>query len=323
MFGRKKQEEPVITPTAAAPKPLNPEIGASVASSLSKVKECTVSQKDLSSKLHSAETTASQASDHISTLSRQFNEVQKIIKSSSYDITDFKELLVASKEKADTSDIEVRSLTEKIANSTSKLDSITSTFQVLDDDFNTIQNMSDSIRGIADSTNLLALNASIEAARAGEAGKGFAVVADEIRNLSTNTKELVQNIDDAIRTLHDSLNKLHNEIQLSGEEIKNCSEYGQEVERHFKDVMTNGQNIGSTGFSLLNTMEKIADNIRAMESSKDNVLSSVTDSHDKKSAGSYFLFIKPSAENRRAPIHRRQLTGSLLLKITAASPSFP
>lgn len=283
MFGRKKKEEDIITTTettAVKTKPLNPEIDKSISDSLSQLKTYTSSQKSLVSQLHSAETNANHTATTISAISEQINELESVIKNSDHDILEFKELLAASKESADTCDAEIENLVEKMNTSTSKLDSITSTFQILDDDFNTIQNMSDSIRGIADSTNLLALNASIEAARAGEAGKGFAVVADEIRNLSTNTKQLVQNIDDAICTLHDSLNKLHNEIQISGEEIKQNSKLGLDVKKHSKDIINNGQNIGIISSNLLNIFDKLSDNILSLEQNKDTILSAVTESQD-------------------------------------------
>lgn len=277
MFGRKKQEDQLTQAAIQTPKPLNPEIAESISASLSKVTKAAAAQKNFASQLHSAESTAIHATDNANALSEQMEELHSVLKGSDQDIASFKKLLAASKENAETSEAEVQTLINKISDSTSKLDSITATFQVLDTDFNTIQSMSDSIRGIADSTNLLALNASIEAARAGEAGKGFAVVADEIRNLSTNTKELVQNIDDAIQTLHDSLNKLHKEIQISGEEIKQNSEYGIEVQHHFKDIMDNGQNIGMTGFGLVSTLEKVSDSIRAFENSKERILSAAAD----------------------------------------------
>lgn len=277
MFGRKKQEVQLTEAAIQTPKPLNPEIAESISASLSKVKEAGAAQKEFISQLHSVESTAVHAADNATALSGQIEELQSSLKDSDEDIANFKDLLNVSKERAENSEAEVQNLIHKIADSTSKLDSITATFQVLDEDFNTIQNMSDSIRGIADSTNLLALNASIEAARAGEAGKGFAVVADEIRNLSTNTKELVQNIDDAIQTLHESLNKLHNEIQISGKEIKQSSEYGVEVQNHFKDVMETGQNLGMSGFHIVSTLEKISDSIRAFANSKDRILSAATD----------------------------------------------
>lgn len=283
MFGRKKQEEYTVTTMETAvpkAKPLNPEIGESISDSLSQIKACTSSQKAFISKLQSLKTNSNHATSDVAAISDQINELQSIIRASDHDISEFKELLVVSKDSADASDAEIENLTEKINQSTSKLDSITSTFQILDDDFNTIQNMSDSIRGIADSTNLLALNASIEAARAGEAGKGFAVVADEIRNLSTNTKQLVQNIDDAIRTLHDSLNKLHNEIQISGDEIKQSSEFCLEVKNHSKDIINNGVKIGSISSNLLNIFDKLSDNIISLEQNKDGILSAVTNNRN-------------------------------------------
>ncbi len=126
----------------------------------------------------------------------------------------------------------------------------------------------ETITSIADQTNLLALNAAIEAARAGEAGRGFAVVADEIRKLAEETSfatkdiggivsEITAVIEQAQMSMANA-EKLVNKFTLS---IDKTSELFKEIQR--------------AGDESTQQMEVLARNIKAIDESKESVLSAI------------------------------------------------
>mgnify|MGYP001627190567 FL=1 len=111
------------------------------------------------------------------------------------------------------------------------------TVEKLSDSAKNIGEIVDTINSIAEQTNLLALNAAIEAARAGEAGRGFAVVADEIRKLAEESKQATQNIANILKGILDESVKASEATKETVEIVNQAAGQSNLVKGQFDQIL--------------------------------------------------------------------------------------
>lgn len=193
------------------------------------------------------------------------NEVLEIIRQNYEDFNEFarqiNEVMNASDERIEESDISMQMLTRQIEDSKEQLLSMTNTFGQLENDFTNITNSTAGITGISSRTNLLALNASIEAARAGEAGKGFAVVADQIRELSASTASLVNGIEQSIMQLKSSLQNLQNEIVKTSDMMQSNIESASGLKEAMGEVRSCTGQVHMVGDNIVSAIARTSEQI--------------------------------------------------------------
>lgn len=92
------------------------------------------------------------------------------------------------------------------------------------------------INGIANQTKLLSLNASIEASRAGEHGRGFAVVAREVSNLAEASDTTATTIQQQIEQIVGDANKMLEEMKDVLTELQQSNAYMTDSEETFASI---------------------------------------------------------------------------------------
>lgn len=160
-------------------------------------------------------------------------------------------------------------LNQSAASTTEITEQVIAAIEELEEKSKSIGQIIKTINDIAEETNLLSLNASIEAARAGEAGRGFAVVAEEIKKLADESMESSAKIGQIVEEI----------VQGTGQ-VVTVATRAEDIVKEQESVVgyTTGafQEISQKVASLMDSLTQIQQNVKNMESAKDNTLSAIT-----------------------------------------------
>lgn len=163
-----------------------------------------------------AETLSADASTHLESmqlLSAGIGDIDVQSKSNFTNARKAAEIVQASKERAEYSNVVMQNLLgsiEEIDGSSKKISEITKV-----------------IENIAFQISLLSLNASIEASRAGVHGRGFSVVAEEVRSLAAKS-------DDAAKRTAEIIMESRNSVEKGIEQVNKMAD---SVKKTIEDVM--------------------------------------------------------------------------------------
>jgi len=146
---------------------------------------------------------------------------------------------------------------------------------------NNVGEILNTISSIAEQTNFLALNAAIEAARAGEAGKGFAVVADEIRKLEEESKVSASNIANILKDVVSGVDKTDKATRTISETINKLNTYSTIVNRQFKSILNNSDEIAGKVQSLSASAQEQGAATEEISSAMDSSAKSMLDIADQ------------------------------------------
>lgn len=141
--------------------------------------------------------------------------------------------------------------------------------EALAEETKAITEIIEAIKAIATRTNMLSLNARIEASRVGSAGSGFAVVAEEVRKLSVESMDSVERIGDIVR-------KIEKETKNTVLVAKNSEKIVEEQEVAMEETVTAFHEMSDSVDGLARKIEKIAGNMRNMESNKNKSMEAIT-----------------------------------------------
>jgi len=167
---------------------------------------------------------------------------------------------------------DVISKTEEISEDTNQLSTVMDSLVVSSSE---IENILRVINDIADQTNLLALNAAIEAARAGEAGRGFAVVADEVRKLAERTQTATGEVENIVSQLMKDTSSARDSMGTSVEKVNEGIDLIRNLEKFYRKVSDNMQNINSEQSIISSSMSSSAENIEEVNHSLQGISASI------------------------------------------------
>ncbi len=157
-------------------------------------------------------------------------------------------------ETAKASQVNLESVSRKMADVFQHLQEFHSTVQNLTDNSQKISDILQTVQGFAEQTNLLALNAAIEAARAGESGRGFAVVADEVRTLAEKVRGAADEVGVLIVEMSGVVNQTASGMETIMTNTQEATEIISSSSDEFSRMMTDFQ---SNHESLLKMAESI------------------------------------------------------------------
>ncbi|KAF2961535.1 methyl-accepting chemotaxis protein [Fervidobacterium sp. 2310opik-2] len=192
------------------------ELTAQVDSVGSNVNNASAAIEQLTSGIEEVAASAQNVANASQKLSEEAQRVSTLANEGQKAILNIADVIIQTKEKANTTFETVEKLSDSAKN---------------------IGEIVDTINSIAEQTNLLALNAAIEAARAGEAGRGFAVVADEIRKLAEESKQATQNIANILKGILDESVKASEATRETVEIVNQAAGQSNLVKGQFDQIL--------------------------------------------------------------------------------------